>query len=86
MGRITEILEGWANYVKDEFHVLDPRIKDISRQRLERCDACPVRDGAKCSPKRYGIHVSTGEVTRGCGCPIAQKSMSLQSSCPLGKW
>jgi hypothetical protein len=86
MGRISEILEGWGNHVKDQFHVLNPQIKEISKQRLERCDTCRVRDGGICSPKRYDVHIQTGEITKGCGCPVAQKSLSLKSSCPLGKW
>lgn len=86
MGKISEILEGWGNHMKDQFHVLDPAIKNISRQRLERCDTCRVRDGAKCSPNKSDVHVQTGEITKGCGCYVAAKSMSLQSTCPLGKW
>jgi hypothetical protein len=86
MGKIQEILSGWANYAKSQFDALDPDIKEISEMRLERCDRCRVREGKRCSAQKNDIHVLTGEITSGCGCPVAQKSMSLSSSCPLGKW
>ena len=86
MGKIQEIFSGWANYAKSSFDALDPEIKKISEMRLERCDKCRVREGKACSRNKNDIHILTGEVTSGCGCQIAQKSMSLSSSCPLGKW
>jgi len=86
MAKINEIIEGWANHVKDKFNALDPKIKAISEQRLKRCNSCRVRDGAICSPKKNDVHIFSGEITSGCGCYIDQKSLSLKSTCPLGKW
>jgi hypothetical protein len=83
---VKHIFEGWANYVKDKFDTLDPEIKNLSATRLAHCDACHIRKGHACDPKRYGRHVETGELVRGCGCHIAAKSMVPDARCPMGKW
>ncbi len=86
MSQIIEIIEGWANVIKDQFDAVDPVTKAISKKRLQECDDCSLRQGNTCSPQIYGYHVITNERKNGCGCNISAKTLSPQSQCPLGKW
>lgn len=84
--KIYEILNGWANVVKDEFGILDDDTKKLSQSRLVECNGCSMRDKNTCSTDRWDFNVRTGVLTNGCGCNIAAKTMSPSSSCPLSKW
>lgn len=83
---VKHIFEGWANYIKDRFEVLDPVIKKLSQKRLLYCDKCHIRSGHACDPSKTGLHIITGEEVKGCGCHIAAKSMVPDAKCPMGKW
>jgi|TARA_B110000908_G_C10097121_1_gene376843 hypothetical protein len=84
--QINQIFTGWANYVKNKFDILSPEIKVLSESRLLECDACHMRSGHQCDPRKKGKHVKSGNTVNGCGCNIAAKTMSPGSICPLGKW
>lgn len=86
MINISHILEGWGNKVKDKFNLLDEHTKKISQKRLVICDGCSLRVENSCSPLHFDYHIKTGELTRGCGCNLSAKSLSMNSECPLGKW
>lgn len=96
MSKIQEILNGWANVIRDELNTLPQEIKDLSSQRLTECDECPLRDGNTCSTKKKGLAVKDfvykGKLREkdqqysGCGCNLAAKTKSITSVCPLGKW
>jgi|TARA_B110000977_G_C10923609_1_gene434140 hypothetical protein len=86
MSKIREIIEGWANVVKDQFDAVDPQTKELSKKRLLSCDICNIRQGNNCSPYIFGYHEVTGHRVSGCGCNISAKSLSRNSECPLGKW
>ena len=86
MAKIVDILDGWANLVKDRFNRLDKETKELSEERLNICDSCDIRLGSVCNPSKYGVNIQTGKLSRGCGCNIAAKTMVSASRCPLGKW
>jgi len=86
ISQVPLILEGWGNRIKDEFHILDPKIKELASERLLKCNECDIREGNTCHPERCGIHMKTGKLQCGCGCNIAAKTLSPSSECPLGKW
>lgn len=83
---IRNIIEGWANVVRDAFGNLDPETKLLSTKRLMLCDTCDIRTGNTCDPRKKGVHVVTNELASGCGCNISAKTLSINSKCPLGKW
>jgi len=94
---IEQILEGWANSIKDKFGLLnDPELKAKSEKRLLICNTCPMRDGNTCSRKRESVCIVDfvykdeqrfkGEVYKGCGCSLSSKSLCDLCACPLGKW
>lgn len=83
---IKDIIEGWANVVKDRFNQLDPETKKVSEDRLMLCNICDIRTGNTCDPRKLGEHVDNGRLVRGCGCNISAKTLSTNSKCPLGKW
>ena len=56
---ISDILEGWANKIKDEFGLLEPELKIKSEKRLTICDTCPLRDNNTCSRNRTSFVVET---------------------------
>jgi hypothetical protein len=86
LSKVSEILEGWGNVIKDSFGTLDPGIKSLSKSRMLMCDDCEIRVGNVCAPYKQGKHIETGEMTGGCGCALIAKTLSLDSECPLGKW
>lgn len=93
---IAEILDGWANHIKDKFGILNPTTKLLSEKRLLICDNCPMRKGDRCSGDNSdfaiidfvyrGVQRYKGMVYNGCGCNVIKKSMSRKSQCPLGKF
>lgn len=93
---ISEILDGWANSIKDKFGILNPTIKSLSEKRLLICNSCTVRmhnrcsgdnsDFAVCDFTYRGVQRYKGKVYNGCGCNVVKKSMSPKSQCPLGKF
>lgn len=85
-GKITQIIQGWTNEVKDHLGKLDDETKWISELRLNHCKNCELREGKLCSPNKQSLHVKTNQLTKGCGCNIFPKSKSKDSTCPLGKW
>lgn len=86
MSKITEIIEGWGNVIKDQFNAVDPVTKSISEKRLLKCNICDIRSGNTCSPNKWGINIITEKLVNGCGCNIAAKTLSPSSKCPLSKW
>lgn len=86
MSKILEIVEGWANVVKDQFNAVDPITKEVSKKRLLKCNDCDIRVSNTCSPNKFGINIITEQRVNGCGCNIAAKTLSPSSRCPLGKW
>ena len=86
MSQIKQIIEGWANVIKDQFNAVDIVTKTISKKRLELCDPCDLRRGNTCSTTVSGLHIITNERKNGCGCNISAKTLSRSSQCPLGKW
>ena len=84
--KIVEIIEGWANVVKDQFDAVDPVTKAVSKKRLLECNDCDIRVDNTCSPHKWGTHIITEQRVNGCGCNIAAKTLSPSSQCPLGKW
>jgi len=86
MSQIREIIEGWANVIKDQFDAVDPVTKQVSKRRLELCNGCPFRQGNVCSPHIWGYDIISGDKKVGCGCNISAKTLSPSSRCPLNKW
>lgn len=96
--QLSQILDGWANLLKDQFNLLDPLIKQEAEKRLELCNKCPLRNNNTCSKKKNGLAVKTfyynneieprrmGYLYKGCGCNLSSKAVSPTSSCPLGIW
>ena len=84
--KTDEIIEGWANNMKDKFHMLNPEVKSLAVLRMNLCNICNMRVNNWCSPLRTGTHIETGLPTKGCGCNLSAKTMSKKSKCPLGKW
>ena len=83
---LKNILDGWGNWVLQNFNLLGPEIEKISKARLIICDVCDIRIGNLCSSKKQGINIKNKKTVSGCGCLIPQKTLSPSSKCPLGKW
>ena len=86
MSKLNEIINGWANVVKDRIGTLDPKLKLMAENRLILCNSCDMRVNNTCSTKKVGINIITKKETNGCGCNISAKTLSPQSKCPLSKW
>lgn len=95
---LNNILEGWANNIKNNFGLLSPELKSKGEKRLLICNNCPLRNNNTCSTSRTGEAVTTflyrnektprqkGVLYKGCGCNISAKTVCDNCQCPLGKW
>ena len=91
MSNYTEIIEGWNNYIFP-----NKKVEYIAKTRALICAECPLYSIGICNPLKKGKVVKDftyensirkeGEEYSGCGCPIATKTRSLSSKCPLGKF
>ena len=74
MGKAKEIAEGWANLVLKKEHV-----ERVSQMRMNICNTCE-HISTKHKTSRPDVHCVK------CNCPLATKTRSLESACPIGKW
>lgn len=75
--KLKEIIEGHRN------HLLPPKrlkelINEVSKNRLTIC--------VKCNENSSQGVVKAFSYCKACGCPLIQKSKSLQSACPKNFW
>lgn len=77
MGNISEILEGWRNHIAPP-EKLKELITITSEERLSICIGCEFNN----TPNKIKLFSRC----KSCGCPLIQKSKSLQSECPMAKW
>ena len=72
MAKIDEIANGWKNVIKSKLGVSSEEDEKIFQSRRAICNECDSRS----------------ELDRclECGCPLAAKTRSLISDCPLGRW
>jgi hypothetical protein len=78
MGRLTKlqaIIEGWVNYTLPQ--LMSNEEKSLAEQRAQICSTCPINTANRCSRAKGG-----------CGCPLAQKTVSFHpdNNCPKNKW
>lgn len=75
MGKLSEIAEGYINLINK-----NQMIEEIAKERLEVCKPCN-----KNSDNNPSLRTSISFCTE-CGCILASKARSPESSCPLKKW
>lgn len=66
-----EIANGFGNLIKNKMGLSKPEEKKLFAARKAICDACPHGQRARCNL---------------CGCVIAAKTKSINSSCPDKLW
>ena len=86
MSKISEILNGWGNAIKDRLGLLDSDVSDEAKRRMAICDTCEIRTLWMCDSGKSGKNLKTNEIVSGCGCVIFAKATSTESNCPLNKW
>lgn len=75
MGKAKEIFQGWKNLlIKDDY------VELIAQKRLEICNGCSKNSLKKKVTHRPDFHCTA------CGCTLAAKTRSIESSCPLSIW
>ena len=73
MSRFKQIVNGYSNLVKSKLGMSSEEDEKIFKARREICNACPHK---RLSSDRCGK----------CGCPLAAKTRSLITNCPVGYW
>lgn len=68
--KVSEIASGWKNLM-----IMDAIVEESAKKRAEICAACPKFS------KKLGVPTCAE-----CGCPLAAKTRSTMSDCPLKKW
>lgn len=86
MSKVKKIIDGWSNYALKGLKLLDKNIQEIGEARIDVCNTCNIRTHNFCSPNKKGKHKENGKLINGCGCLLNAKVLSLDSTCPLGKW
>ena len=75
MGKAKEIFNGWKNLlIKDDY------VELVAQKRLEICNGCSKNSIKKKVTHRPDFHCTA------CGCTLAAKTRSLESSCPISLW
>jgi len=77
LDKFKEIVDGWKNHIAPP-EELKETIESISKSRLEICTPCEYNS----TPGKIKVWSRCKQ----CGCPLIQKSKSLQSKCPVDKW
>ena len=70
-GKLIEIVEGYTNLTKKVISKPNSSIEEMSSKRYKICDMCEFNNGRICTK---------------CKCPLAAKTRSTKSKCPLNKW
>jgi hypothetical protein len=91
MPSFREIYNGWKNAVLQNTDKVPAELKQISEERLQICQSCPqLKEQSYIAQYIESWVLPVGQMNNyycgACGCPIVQKSFSLESNCPLGKW
>ena len=77
LSKVNEIYSGWKNHLFPSEKLKDI-IKEVSEERLAICTPCEFNS----TPGKIKMFSKCNS----CGCPLQQKSKSLQSKCPVDKW
>ncbi len=77
LDKVNLIYSGWKNHLFPSEKLKDV-IKEVSDERLSICLLCEFNS----TPNKIKMFSKCKK----CGCPLLQKSKSLQSECPIGKW
>ncbi len=83
-----EIYEGWKNDLTPEDKLADS-IKELAAYRIEICRGCEFNSiNAPREKKSLASKLRADEHCTNCGCPLAKKTKSPKSKCPLDppKW
>jgi hypothetical protein len=77
LNKLSQIIEGWWNTI-----FKTTRTEMIASARYKICQSCAYMDttGKDC------FIPGTQPCCGACGCSLAAKIRSMQSSCPKGKW
>ncbi len=91
MSKLEEITRGWYNYLTQ-----NSEFKPIAEERAKICSDCKLNVNSTCSKTlidkcvktfEYGTEIRIeGNEYSGCSCPLAAKTFSPNTQCPLGKW
>lgn len=72
MSKVEEIANGLKNVVRSKLNLTTEQEETLFASRRKICDACPFnKDNTTC------------EV---CGCILALKTKSINTTCPKGHW
>tara|TARA_B110000211_G_scaffold203780_1_gene236796 strand:+ start:240 stop:458 length:219 start_codon:yes stop_codon:yes gene_type:complete len=72
VSKFKEIVTGYTNLVKSKLGLSSEKNEKIFKARRTICNACP--------------HKSALDRCGKCGCPLAAKTRSLTTNCPVGNW
>ena len=85
---LANIAEGWAKHL-GAMEIPEAQ-KSVARQRVETCIACPYSKEQWLNKFIDGILkkdvAGSGIGCSICGCPINQKALALDETCPKNKW
>lgn len=72
MSKAKEIASGFGNLLKNTFKLSDAKVEEVATARAAVCQACEFgKDRTRCGK---------------CGCVLAAKVRSMNSSCPINLW
>lgn len=81
MGQISNIINGWKSYLKNENN-------SLAIERSKICEKCPeamIGTYENFMPDETLKNVK-GLKCNQCGCPLSAKLRSTKEKCPIGKW
>tara|TARA_R110000796_G_scaffold181330_1_gene297857 strand:- start:19737 stop:19964 length:228 start_codon:yes stop_codon:yes gene_type:complete len=72
LNKAEEIAEGYTNLVKSKLGLSSAQDEKVFKARREICDACQFKSAMDRCLK--------------CSCPLAAKTRSFKSKCPMKLW
>ena len=82
--KLAEIASGWKNFIE-----ASPEHQQMIAYRLAVCDGCPQKEQMSPVGKMLIQAINDKASIYRCGkckCPLASKTASPQSQCPLSYW
>lgn len=81
MGQISNIIDGWSNYLKGM-----TGLRENERAKIcKKCAYAKVGTFERWLPSK-GLEEVKGLKCSKCTCPLVAKIRSINDECPIGKW
>jgi hypothetical protein len=85
MSKLQNIVTGWSKSMG--LMTVSPEEKKLSIARMTKCATCPFAKKSSFLAILHGKGHNLAAIYCGqCGCPVNEKSLVKNETCPVGSW